>query len=697
MSSLKKKILLVLLFLIVIVIWQTGFFKELSFENLKSQQKYLLQLFFQNELKVGLLFFTLYVLATALSLPGATILTLAAGAIFGWGWGLLIVSFASSIGATLAFLLSRYFLRDLVERKFGDRVKKLNQGVQDNGAYYLFTLRLIPAIPFFVINFGMGLTHMKALTFYLVSQFGMLPGTFLYVNAGTQLGRIQGPSEILSSEVLMSFILLGIFPLLMKKFVSFWRARQIYKNFKKPHSFEYNIVVIGAGSAGLVCSLVASTVKSKVALIEKEKMGGDCLNTGCVPSKALIKCAKVAPICEPGHFSQVMAKVRSAIRKIEPHDSIERYSAMGVDCFKGEASIVSPWEVEVNGRILTTKNIILATGAEPIVPRFAGLQKVNFKTSESIWQLEQLPARLLILGGGSIGCEMAQAFNRLGAKVTIVEQADRLLFKEDQDVSEFIYEKFLKEGIEILLNHRVKGFRGSHTLELDGEKREVVFDECLFALGRRARTNMAGLDLLDLRLTESGTFEHDEFMRTKYPNIYVAGDCAGPYQFTHVASHQAWYASVNALFSPFKSFRADYRVIPRCTFTDPEVARVGLSEKEAREQGVDYEVCRYELDDLDRYIIEDEGLGFIKVLTPPGKDKILGVTIVGARAGDLLAEFTLAMKWNLGLNKILSTIHPYPTFSEGAKYVAGVWKKNHKPERLLKLVEKFHTWRRQKS
>lgn len=707
----KKILLLAAVAVALVAAYKTGLTDYLTFAELKARQADLQIYYEQNPWQMIGGYFALYVLCTALSLPGATILTLGAGAVFGLLTGIVLVSFASTLGATLAFLFTRYLLRASVEAKFKAQLDSINRGIEKEGAFYLFTLRLVPVFPFFLINMVMGLTKMPVLVYALVSQVGMLLGTVIYVNAGTQLSQLDGVAGILSPGIIGSFVLLGLLPLVAKKLIDYLKAQKVYRGFKKPKNFDYNLIAIGGGSAGLVTAYISAAVKAKVALIEKHKMGGDCLNTGCVPSKALIKTAKLMqstkraeefglkPLAAVVDFPAVMARIHQVIAKIEPHDSIERYTNLGVECITGEAEIVSPWEVRVNGKILTTKNIVLATGASPLMPPIPGLRDVAPLTSENLWQLKAQPKRLAVLGGGPIGCEMAQAFVRLGCAVTLVEASDRILVREDADVSQEVLKSFLSDGISVLTNHKAVSFGrdgAEKWLEAVGPQGpvKVVFDEVLVALGRKANTKVPGLEKLNLDLNPTGTFAHDDQLRTKYPNIFVCGDCAGPYQFTHTAAHQAWYAAVNALFAPFKSFKVDYRVVPWTTFTEPEVARVGLSETEAIAKGVDFEVTRYGLDDLDRAIADGDDHGFVKVITPKGGDQILGATIVGAHAGDLLAEFILAMKWGIGLNKILGTIHAYPTFSEATKYTAGNWKKAHKPEAVLRWVEKFHAWRR---
>jgi pyruvate/2-oxoglutarate dehydrogenase complex dihydrolipoamide dehydrogenase (E3) component/uncharacterized membrane protein YdjX (TVP38/TMEM64 family) len=659
-------------------------------------------------------FFLVYVAVAAASLPGAAVMTLAAGALFGVLVGTIIVSFASTLGATLAFLASRYVLRDGIEARFGERLRTVNQGLERDGAFYLFTIRMIPLFPFFVVNLVMGLTRIGTWTFAWVSQIGMLLGTIVYVNAGTQLARIDSLSGIASPAVLASFALLGIAPWFAKAIIGWIKRRKVYAGFNRPKSFDRNLVVIGAGSAGLVSALIAATVKAKVTLVEANKMGGDCLNTGCVPSKALIKSAKVAeqmrhadrygitPTEPDIPFGQTIERVMQAIRTIEPHDSVERYTGLGVDVVEGYGKVVDPWTVEIARKDgvtqrLTTRGIVIAAGAEPFVPPIPGLEQSNYLTSDTMWdafaKMERAPARIAVLGGGPIGCELSQALARLGSRVTQVEMAECVLGREDDEVSALAQASLEASGVEVLTGHRAARVEpGRLIADCDDSEVAIEFDVLIVAVGRAAR--LTGYGLEDIGIDTTKTVVTDDFLATRFPNIYAAGDVAGPYQFTHTASHQAWFASVNALFGQFKRFKADYRVIPAVTFLDPEIARVGLNEREAREQGVEYEVTRYELDGLDRAIAESERRGFVKVLTPPGKDTILGATIVGAHAGELLAEYVLAMKHKLGLNKILGTIHSYPTMAEANKFAAGEWKKKHKPEALLALVEKYHAWRR---
>ena len=711
----KRKITALLVLSSFIALWfmfdLNSFF---TLENAKVQHLALQNTLEEHWLIVTLSYFIIYVLITALSLPGAAIASLLAAALFGFWWALLIVSFASSIGATLAFLISRYFLKDWMQNKFKSNLTTINEGMKNEGFLYLLTLRLMPVFPFFLINLLMGLTPISARTFYLVSQIGMLPGSAIFINAGTQLADINSINGIMSPAVLFSLTLLGIFPLIMKKIITGIQKKQIESQWEKPETFDRNLIVIGAGAGGLVSAYIAAAVKAKVTLIEKHKMGGDCLNTGCVPSKALIRSAHVMKEIREAHefgievekpevnFKRVMQRIHGVIQKIEPHDSIARYTELGVECLQGEAKILSPWEVEINGHTLTTQNMIIATGARPFVPPIPGLKNIDYLTSDTLWDLTDLPKKLLILGGGPIGCELAQSFARLGSNVSLIEMADQILIREDKDAASLVEKNLLEDGVQLYLNHKATRFEKAEDenriyLEHQGEEIQLNFTHVILALGRSANTTGFGLETLGIELTERGTIQVDAYLQTKFSHILAVGDVAGPYQLTHVAGHQAWFAAVNALFGVFKKFKDDYSVIPAATYTAPELARVGINEKEAIIQGIEYEVAYYGLDDLDRAIADGKDQGFIKVITPKGKDKILGATIVGAHAGDLLAEFTLAMRHNLGLNKILGTIHPYPTFSEAVKYTAGVWKKNNAPQTLLLWVEKFHAWRRKAS
>ncbi|MEM8918271.1 MAG: FAD-dependent oxidoreductase [Pseudomonadota bacterium] len=714
----KKLLLIAILAVAVWAIFHYDLQSYLNLETLKAQQDNIDRFYGENALLVIAAFLGVYITVTALSIPGAAIMTLAAGAIFGVVAGTIIVSFASTIGATLAFLTSRYLLRDWVEDKFGSRLKKINEGVEKDGAFYLITMRLVPAFPFFMINLLMGLTKMKVWVYFIASQIGMLAGTIVYVNAGTQLSQVNSVGEVFSLSVLGSFLLLAIFPWIAKAIIGLFKRRRIYKGWKKPGSFDRNVIVIGAGSAGLVSAVIATTINAKVTLIETGKMGGDCLNYGCVPSKALIKSAKVADqirhadkyglsSTEPAFsFPAVIKRVEDIIAAIEPHDSVERFEGMGVDVVKGYARMVDPWAVEIeeadgSKRKLTARSIVLATGASPFVPPLPGLEETGYLTSDTLWEQmatrDRIPGRLVVLGGGPIGCELSQSFSRLGSDVTLVEMGDRVMGIEDEDVSEVAAQSLEASGVELRFGHKatrteMEGEQKYLVVENANGEERIAFDDLLIAVGRAARLEGYGLE--ELGIETGRTLVTNEHLQATFPHIYAAGDVAGPYQLTHNASHQAWFATVNALFGQFKKFKPGYEYLPWTTFLDPEIAHVGLNEQQAREEGVEYEVTKYELDDLDRAIAESATQGFVKVLTPPGKDRILGVTIVGQNAGELLTEFTFAMKHGMGLGKILGTIHTYPTMGEANKFAAGEWRKKHKPEWALNLLEKYFRWAR---
>lgn len=714
----KRWLLVLLVLALVTTFFALELDRYLTLEALRQRQNDFLALKAQSPWRVSLIGFALYVLVAALSLPGALIMTLAMGALFGLVGGTLLVSFASSIGATLAFLASRFVLRDTVQRRFGDKLKAINEGVAKDGALYLFTLRLVPLFPFFLINLLMGLTPLRASTFYAVSQLGMLAGTLVFVNAGTQLAQLHSLSGILSPGLLFSFALLGVFPIVAKKIGNGLQRRRVYARWQRPRRFDRNLVVIGGGAAGLVTAYIGAAVKAKVTLVEAHKMGGDCLNYGCVPSKALIKSARVAhqmrnadryglSAAEPEFsFSKVMARVHEVVRTVAPHDSVARYTELGVEVLEGYARIVDPWTVEVKLKSgatqrLSTRSIVIATGAGPFVPPLPGLDQVGYVTSDTVWdefaKLDAPPPRLLVLGGGPIGCELAQSFARLGSQVTQIEMAPRLMLREDPEVSELARDSLAGDGVSVLTGHKAlrcerEGERKFIVVEQQGAELRIEFDALLCAVGRVAR--LQGFGLEELGIPTQRTVLVNDYLETLYPNIFAAGDVAGPYQFTHMAGHQAWYAAVNALFGDFKKFKVDYSVVPWATFIAPEVARVGLNEQEAREKGIAYELTKYGLDELDRAIADGTAQGCVKVLTVPGKDRILGVTIVGEHAADLLAEFVLAMKHGLGLNKILGTIHTYPTLAEANKYVAGEWKRAHAPQKILAWLARFHAWRR---
>jgi pyruvate/2-oxoglutarate dehydrogenase complex dihydrolipoamide dehydrogenase (E3) component/uncharacterized membrane protein YdjX (TVP38/TMEM64 family) len=669
-------------------------------------------------------YFAAYVAVTALSLPVAIWMTLAAGALFGVWTGTALVAVAATLGASLSFLAARYLLRDTVRARFGGRLDAVDAGVKRDGWLYLLTLRLIPVVPFFLVNLLMGLTAIPLGTFAWASFLGMVPATLLYVNAGTRLATIAHPADVATPAVIGSLVALGIFPWIARALMQALRRRRLYARWTRPARFDRNLVVIGAGATGLVASYIAAAVKARVTLVEEGRMGGDCLNYGCVPSKALIRSAKLAhqmrhadryglaPATPTVPFRQTAARIARVIADIAPHDSVERYRSLGVDVLQGRARLIDPWTVEIAPNSqdgggggaptrLTTRSIIIATGARPRVPALPGLSEVGFLTSDTLWdrlsELDAVPPRLAVLGGGPIGCELAQAFARLGSEVTLIEGGPRLLSREDAEAAALVLASLRADGVEVLLDSMATAAgrdAGARWVEVkaQGTTRRIACDEILVAVGRDARLDGYGLE--ELGIPKGRVIETNDYLETLYPNIYAAGDVAGPFQLTHAGAHQAWFAAVNALFGQVRRFRADYRVLPAAVYTDPEIARVGLTEAEAQAKGIAVEVTRYGIDDLDRAIADSATEGFVKVLTQPGRDRILGVTIAGEHAGDLLAEYVLAMKHRIGLNGILSTVHSYPTLAEANKAAAGQWRKAHVNPRVLALLDRYHAWRR---
>ncbi len=723
----KKLLLLAIIAAAVGALYAAGFGDYLTLRGLQSALGEARAFATERPWAAGLGFAALYVLATALSFPGATGLTLFAGAVFGVALGTPIVLLAATIGATLSMLSARYLLRDAVRTRFGERLNAIDAGIRREGGFYLFALRLAPVFPFFAVNLLMGLTGIRAWTYAWVSMIGMLPGSLVYVNAGRELGKLESVGDILSLPLILAFTALAVLPLAARRVLDALRARRVYRGWTRPKRFDRNLIVIGAGAAGLVTSYIAAAVRANVTLIEKAQMGGDCLNRGCVPSKALIRAAHAASDVDRAtalgipaqrgktDFTEVMAHVRRAIATIAPNDSVERYAGLGVDVLQGEAKLVSPWEVEIDGRRLSAKHLVIATGARPFVPPIPGLDTVPYCTSDTFWELQSLPERVVVLGGGPIGCELAQSLARLDCDVSLVEMAPQLLSREDADAAAVVESALIRDGVRVLTGHAavraqaadtpaglphrlVVETAGDHSSQAEApstpSRMELPFDLLLVAVGRTPNVDGFGLETLGIPLRKNRTIETDAYLRTKFPNILAVGDVAGPFQLTHAGAHQAWYAAVNALFGRFKSFAADYRVLPAATYTDPELARVGLNEQQAQAQGIAYEVVTHPFAELDRAIAEAATEGFVKVLVPPGKDRILGATIVGARAGDLIAIFALAMKHGIGLDKILGTVFAYPTFAEAAKFAAGARRKRHQPERLLKWLQRYHDWNR---
>jgi len=709
------KRIIVFLLIIAAIFFMADWFdlsQHLTLSQLKHHQLYLHSLVQDFPVQSVVIYFIAYIVMAGLALPGALIFTLAGGALFGLATGVILASFASTLGALASFLVARFFLHDFVQTRYQQRLTVINQKIQQQGATYLLFLRLVPAFPFFMVNLLMALTPISARTYYIVSQIGMLPATFIFVNAGTELAKISSVDDILSIPLLLSLLLLACLPFISKqlaKRVSCWR---LYKSWQRPKKFDYHTIVIGGGAAGLVAAYTTQTLQGKVALIEKHQMGGDCLNTGCVPSKSILRTAKfihdIGQHSKYGvqqaefklQFQQVMQRVREKISTIAPKDSIKRYNDMGVDCFQAHAQLLSPWQVEAvskNSKItISAKNIILAGGATPNVPTIPGLENINYYTSDNIWHLDHLPEKLLIIGAGPIGCELGQAFVRLGAKVTMINRNERILTNEDPQAAHALQYALQQDGVKILNNFNpLRIDDNSKNFSLMGEQHNeilhIAFSHCLIATGRKP--SLLGCEALDIETNSHGQVITNDKQQTNYPNIYACGDITSPLQYTHSASHQAWYAAFNALFRPFKQFNCQLNHIPRAIYTDPEVASLGISEQQAIQKNIPHEISYFAMDDVDRAITDEATTGFIKVITRRNNDKILGVCIVGEHSSELIAEFVLAKTHNLGLNKILQTVHLYPTRGEINRLVAGQWRQKKFTAYQRKLLKLFQNWR----
>jgi pyruvate/2-oxoglutarate dehydrogenase complex dihydrolipoamide dehydrogenase (E3) component/uncharacterized membrane protein YdjX (TVP38/TMEM64 family) len=664
----------------------------LTLETLKGARDSLSAFVAEQPVTAALAFIAAYIGIVALSLPGAAIMTLAAGALFGLVEGVALASIASTTGATLAMLAARFIARDWVRKRFPRAVEVVDKGIAKDGAVYLLSLRLAPVFPFFLVNLALGLTAMRVGLYALVTWAGALPGTIAYTFAGTQLARITRPSDVLSPGLLLAFLGLALVPLLGKWIANGVQRRRALGKFRRPKKFDANLIVIGAGSGGLVASLVAAQLKAKVVLIERAEMGGDCLNTGCVPSKSLIRAARsIAEIRksstfgvtsgEPSvDFTAVMRRLNETIAAIAPNDSVERFQGLGVDVRVGEARLVDPWTVTIGGGgPITAPGIIIATGAAPVIPPIPGLAESNFATSETLWamlsKMDRAPERVAVLGAGPIGCELGQALQRLGSQVTIVAMSHQILEREDVQAAEIVAKALEKDGVKLMLGAAVERVDGGE-LHLGNER--VPFDLLIVAVGRKARLEGFGLEQFDYRST---------------PHIRFVGDAAGGEQFTHFAGHSGAIAAINALIGRFGRLKYD-KLVPRVTFTSPEVASVGLTEAQAKEQKKEVEVFTYSLAEADRAVIDDVGEGLVKLIATKGKDRVLGATIVAPNAGDLIVPWILAIKNGVGLKAMQSLIYPYPTMSEAGRAAASEWRKAHSSPRALRMFERWNAWRR---
>lgn len=656
-------------------------------------------------------FFAVYVALTALSFPGTVVLTLLAGALFGLLEGTLLVSFASNVGAVMAMLISRFMLRDWIQKRFGTQIAAINKGLAREGTFYLVSLRLIPLVPFVLLNPALGLTRVGMWTFWWTTQLGMLPGNAIYVNAGQQLVQLQSLSGILSPSMISTLVLLAVFPLLATRLLTLYKARQAYRGWRRPKRFERNLVVIGGGTGGLATARIAASLKAQVSLFERQRLGGVAVHEGSVPARALSRSANLAHALHHGQpqgvrqqvedadFAEVVGRVRRLADEAMGCPSAEHYTRLGVEVVMAEARLSSPWTVEVEGRTLASRAIVIATGSRPWVPPIPGLDAVEPLTCDTLWSLRERPERLLVLGNGAGACEFAQAFQRLGCQVTLASEREVLLEQEDAEAAQAVTAALNADGVELRLGLsplRVEVVEGERRLicgARDEGELALPFDRVLLALGQSADVEGLGLDALGLRCGDDGSLDVDEYLATRYPNIYAVGSVAGPYGAPHVAEHQAWYAAVNALFGGFRRFTVSERVIPHAVFTAPEIASVGLTEAEARALGVEFDVIRLNLSSLAGAVAEGAGEGFVKVLTEQGEDRILGVTIVGEQASETLAGFVVAMKHKLGLNKLAETVQLGATLGEASRVVAEAWRQQRRPTRAIGWAERFNRWR----
>ena len=664
--------------------------------------------------QAAVLFAAVYLAVATLALPGAAVLSLVGGALFGLGWGTALVLVCATVGATASMLISRHLLGPWVAGRWGAQLQAVQDGLARDGARFLLSLRLLPVVPFFLLNLLMGLVPLRTRTYLWVSALGMLPATVVYVNAGQALAQIRSLDGLLSPAVLASLVLLAALPWVSRAIAGrTGSARQgaVAAAARKPRRFDRNLIVIGGGAGGLVTAYMAAALKARVTLVEAERLGGDCLYTGCVPSKALIHAARTAEQVRQAHrvgvkvgapeidWPAIARHLQSAVQAIEPHDSIERYTGLGVDVVQGRARLLDPWTVEIQTaqglQRLSARHIVLATGAEPVRPELPGLEQLPHACTDTLWrqlaERPQLPRRMLVLGGGAVGCELAQAFARLGVALTLVEQGAQLLAREDEDVAAAALEALQASGVQVHLSSRaLRCEDGRVWLQTPQGEQAVATDFVLAALGRRPRLQGLGLESLGLEVSHG--LATDASQRTAVPSLLAVGDAAGPWQLTHAAAHQGWHAALNALLG--LRLRADRAPMPQTLFLDPEIARIGLNEREVRARGLAHDCTRFDLAGLDRAITDGQTTGFIKLITAPGSDRLLGVTIVGAQAGELLAEYALAMRHGLGLNKILASTHAYPTLAEANKAAAGVWKRAHQPAWALRLLERWHAYRR---
>jgi pyruvate/2-oxoglutarate dehydrogenase complex dihydrolipoamide dehydrogenase (E3) component/uncharacterized membrane protein YdjX (TVP38/TMEM64 family) len=698
-----------------------------------------------------------YILACVLFIPGS-LLTLGAGFVFGIVVGTITVSIASTLGATAAFLLGRTLARPWIEARVAHRPKfrALDEAVRRQGFKIVLLTRLSPIFPFNLLNYTFGLTRVSLRDYILASWIGMLPGTVMYVYLGTTLKTLAdlaagnvptsvGQQVLFGAGLVATVAVTVLITRLARKALQEAippPTRQTeplaHGDLAMPNTVQvlpddvhnqtlvanvhprdwvnpqpqsrYNLVVIGAGTGGLVCAAGAAGLGARVALVEKHLLGGDCLNVGCVPSKALLRAARAyadvrdaagfGVTVPPGakvDFPAVMERMRRLRAGISPNDSAARFHSLGVDVFLGAAHFTGPDAVEVNGQTLRFARAVIATGGRPIQPPIPGLAEAGFQTNETIFSLMELPRRLAVIGAGPIGCELVQAFARFGSQTFLVGKQPQILPREDPDAAQLVETALQHDGVQLLLGHdlrRVERSGGERVLCLESPHgpKEIRVDDILVAVGRVPNVDGLNLEAAGVAHDSRIGVQVDDRLRTTSPRIYAVGDVCSRYQFTHAADAMARLAIQNALF--FGGARLSALTIPWCTYTDPEIAHVGLYERQAQEQGIAVQTLTQPLDGVDRALLDGETAGFVRVHLRRGTDKILGATIVARHAGDMISELTLAMTGGLGLRTPARTIHPYPTQAEAIKKVADAYNRTRLTPFVKRMLDKWMAWTR---
>ncbi len=690
-----------------------------------------------------------YAVLTVAMIPGSA-LTIGSGLIFGFWKGFAVVTVGANLGALGAFLLARTLFRERAEAlaRGQKTFRAVDSAIAREGFRIVLLLRLSPVFPFTVLNVLLGVTGISAASYVLANLIGMLPGTLMFVYLGT-LGEAAAGTQSLGQTVLR---IVGLAATVVVTVVITRIARRALKAASldgganpgvapeaapvgagaktipgdaydqallasvKPTAHvnpipqdRYNLVVIGAGTAGLVTAAGGAGLGAKVALIEKHMFGGDCLNVGCVPSKGIIRAGRAAAaVREAGafgirlagepriDFAATMERMRRLRAGIAPHDSVKRFSELGIDVYLGEGRFTGPDEIEVGGNKLRFQAAVIATGARATFPRIPGIEEVEPLTNENVFTLTELPRSLILLGAGAIGCEMAQTFRRLGSEVTIVIRGNRIMTREDPDAALIVQRKFEQEGIRVLTGSAIKraekrGGKKVIVIERDGSEESVEADQILIGMGRAPNVEGLGLSAAGIAYGTEGVTV-DANMRTTNPRVFAAGDICSRLKFTHAADAQARIVLRNALF--FGRARATDLVIPWCTYTDPEIAHVGCYEKEARDRGLAVTTFTVPLEDVDRAILDGETEGFGRIHLKSGTDRILGATVVASHAGDMIGELTMAIQNGLGAGKLASVIHPYPTQGEVVRKLGDAYMRTKLTPGVKRIMARILRWRR---